>query len=600
VIRYKFSNKNQPVLNFLNSVGGEFRKSWEDGYCFELPSGYCSEIIYNPQLTTVSEDSIEEPEKSTSIVPIKSNSSLINRIANQLYDIEKISQAIESQKKVYQNEQQKFIVPKTDTEKQLANLWIKLLRLEKVGIKDNFFDLGGNSLIAVQLMSRIRETFQVDLPISELLTVTTVELLALSIKAIQRGEEKNCQEHSLIDLNTEVQLDQSITPNTSWEPKQLSQVEAIFLTGATGFLGAFLLRELLQQTDALIYCLVRSSNPETGRDKIKKNLDKYQIWSEEFNSRIIPIPGDLSLPFLGLSKQEFQNLSSKVEIIYHNGALVNLTYPYSQHKAANVLGTTEVLRLATQTKVKPVHFVYTVAVFDSEDYLINQPSLIRETQTLPDSNSVHGGYSQSKWVAEKLVRTAQSRGVPVCIYRPGVVTGDSQTGVWNTDDANCRILRGIIQLGKTPNLNSIIEMGPVDYVAKALVYLSGKQTSFGKAFHLVNPQPISSDNLTKWIENYGYYLQKIDYNQWQQELINQSGFDNSNPLTAMIPLFFEKVPGGRTLFEAKSKRPVFDCESTLDGLADSDITCPSVKNLLSIYFSYLIDGGFLEKPLVKS
>jgi len=113
-------------------------------------------------------------------------------------------------------------------------------------------------------------------------------------------------------------------------------------------------------------------------------------------------------------------LASELDLIYHSGAFVNLIYPYTALRATNVLGTQEVLRLATQVKVTPVHFISTrcisiIALFGNE--------VIPEQDALEHSEGLYDGYAQSKWVAEKLMMTARSRGIPVCIYRLGMITG---------------------------------------------------------------------------------------------------------------------------------------------------------------------------------
>ncbi len=172
---------------------------------------------------------------------------------------------------------------------------------------------------------------------------------------------------SVLDLGAEAVLDPTIHPGAA-SNVAIGEPKNIFITGGTGFLGAFIIRELLQETNADIYCLVRAANAEEGKSKLKKNLEQYAIWQEEFTSRIIPIVGDLSQPLLGIGSEQFQILAANIDTIYHSAALLNYVFPYSALKAANVLGTQEVLRLACQIKVKPVHYVSSVAVFESTAY----------------------------------------------------------------------------------------------------------------------------------------------------------------------------------------------------------------------------------------
>jgi thioester reductase-like protein len=394
---------------------------------------------------------------------------------------------------------------------------------------------------------------------------------------------------SRIALDNEAVLDPTIRPNNV--PFELkTQPTAIFLTGVTGFFGAFLLSELLQQTEADIYCLVRSPNITEGKQKIQSTLQSYLLWNEHLSSRIIPVVGDLSEPLLGLSEREFLALAEQLDVIYHNGALVNFTYPYSALKAANVLGTEEILRLAAKIKLKPVHFISTTSVFSASES--DEIRVVREVDEIDNSELIHDGYSQSKWVAEKLVAIAASRGIPVSIYRPGRISGHSKTGICNTNDHTFRTIKGCIQLGYAPNLDAMVNLTPVDYVSQAIAHLSKQQSSLGKAFHLVNPHSVHWNELVNWIRSMGYPLKQISYSSWQTEMLNIA---ENNPENALYPLastFSENASDRNTKATLQ-----FDCQNTLNGLLETSITCPPVNTqLISTYFAYLIRSGFLNAP----
>src|SRR5262249_17938267 len=130
------------------------------------------------------------------------------------------------------------------------------------------------------------------------------------------------------EMNAEAVLDPAINPQTI-PVERVSTPHSIFLTGSSGFVGAFLLRELLKQTEAHIYCLVRAADSEEGRKRIRRNLESYLLWDANLSSRIIPVVGDLAQPLFGLSTQEFSALAEQIDVIYHCGALVKWTYPYS-------------------------------------------------------------------------------------------------------------------------------------------------------------------------------------------------------------------------------------------------------------------------------
>ncbi len=490
-----------------------------------------------------------------------------------------------------------FVAPRTLIESQLATIWTQVLGIEPIGINDNFFDLGGHSLLTVGMLFQVKEIFHVDLPLLSLFQAPTIARLAQEIAQFLDLENSptTTRNISCVDLEAETVLDPAICAATP-TPEPIKEPQRVFLTGATGYIGAFLLHELLQQTEASIYCLVRASTPASGKQKICRNLEHYLGFLEpKLSSRIIPVIGDLSQPLLGLTEQQFRNLAREIDGIYHNGAFVNLIYPYVALRAANVSGTQEVLRLASQIKTKPVHFISTLDVFLSSAYA--QMKVIKEQDELAYCQKLTNGYAQSKWVAEKLVMAAGERGIPISIYRLGMVAGHSQTGVSKTDDLICRMIKSFIQLGCTPRLDLLINLTPVDYVSRAIVHLSRQEASIGKTFHLINPQSLPLRQLIKEIKSFGYSMEQIAYDQWQTALLNTNSQENT--LSPLLSLFTQKSSTEPLTYIEKMwlGAQLFDRQNTIDGLIDTAINCPVVdSSLLQKYLSYFVDSGFLKTP----
>ncbi len=479
----------------------------------------------------------------------------------------------------------------------LQNEVAKSLKLSQLpDSQQGLFDLGMDSIVAIELVNSIQSQLQIELPIADFLQSSNIDALAMLLLKQFNPDRSTLEVNAnVLDLNQEAVLDDSIYPETAYtEP---APINSILLTGATGFLGAFLVKELLNQTEADIYCLVRAEDAESGKKKIQDNLKYYSLWEEERSSRIIPIIGNLSQPKLGLSTEQFEQLARKIDVIYHNGAVLNFVYPYSALKPTNVLGTQEILRLACQFKVKPLHYVSTDAVFDSSGYYDKE---VTESEPIIHTEGIDLGYTQTKWVAEKLVTIARTRGLPVSIYRPPLIAGDSRIGFWNTDDFTCRFLKGCIQMGSMPNMNCAITIVPVDYVSQAIVYLSQQQESLGKSFHLNNPHYSSWNQVANWIDQFGYPVRQISYEAWEAELIETLG-SKDNALNGLLPFFLRRWSKEQLTFaELGQRRVKLNCQETVASLAGTSIICPPVDSkLLNTYFSHFIESSFLATPKVR-
>ncbi len=137
-----------------------------------------------------------------------------------------------------------------------------------------------------------------------------------------------------------------------------------------------------------------------------------------------------------------------------------------------------------------MHFVSTLSVFLPRSK--SAADVVREEDDPDDVGGLDDGYAQSKWVAERLVMAARARGLPVCIYRPARITGHSQTGLSHTSDFLCRFIKGCIQLGTMPDWDIPMDMAPVDFVSKSIVYLSRQPELVGEGvpYHEYAPSTV--------------------------------------------------------------------------------------------------------------
>jgi amino acid adenylation domain-containing protein/thioester reductase-like protein len=407
--------------------------------------------------------------------------------------------------------------PRSEKEALLARAWEDVLRLDEgeVRSEDDFFDLGGHSLAAAQLSSRVEQGFGVHVSMPLFMEDPTLAGLCDRIETLQR-DGKDVQSQPSEDLRAEAVLDSEIAPQPAAKigTRTLRDAGDVFLTGATGFLGAFLLEGLISSTNARVHCLVRQRGDDDGMESIETNLRRYGLWQTEWRERIVPVAGDLEEPLFGMTDEGFDALAREVDLLIHAAAVVNLVYPYSALKAANVGGTREVLRLACRHGAKPVHHVSTNGIFPPGNGLCEEETDLDElTEARED------GYGQSKWVAEKLVREAAGRELPVCIYRPGNVSGHSESGASNPRDLLGAVIVESTRLGCAPEIEGWhMEITPVDFVAAAILHLASERVAQGGTYHLANPDPPPADEIFDRLEEQGYPLERLPYDEWLQRI----------------------------------------------------------------------------------
>jgi thioester reductase-like protein len=315
----------------------------------------------------------------------------------------------------------------------------------------------------------------------------------------------------------------------------LAMPSMIFITGTTGFVGDFLLEELLRiyPSKCKFVCLVRCERSTNALDRIRKNMLFYQIWKDEYQQRIIALQGDLAKSRFGLDVEIYDSLAHQIDIIFHCGATVNFVLPYNQLYGPNVCGTREIIYFSTHhpSSCIPIQYISTISVL-SED--VDKEISIDETSP----NRLLSGYAQSKWVAEKLISKASHVGVPVVIYRLGLICADSRTGACNPHDLYTMLFGGMAKMGCYPEsaihfrLNGLA----VDFTAKSIVYLSGREKDvYGNIYHVMNPNnEIRFEDVIDGMRRCGIELKSVSNDEWKKKMN-----DGSSPVESVGELFSE-------------------------------------------------------------
>ena len=335
----------------------------------------------------------------------------------------------------------------TPTQNEIHDIWRHLLPSPplSIGIDEDFFDMGGHSILATRLIFEIRKAFVVDIPLGLVFERPTIRGLATDVDHLRHADLRldvtngsGSQTTMRTDYAADVDVLSASLPTFRPLPDDFSTKPlTIFLTGATGFLGAFILRDLLSRRVAKVICLVRAKQAEQGLQRLRESGEGRGVWRENWvkTRQVEAVVGDLAEERFGLSKHEWDRIAEEADVVLHNGAVVHWVYQYSKLRASNVLSTVMALRLCATGRPKLFSFVSSTAVFDNQAFLRKSDEHVQgggsgllESDDLECGRTgLDTGYGQSKWVAEKVIMEAGRRGLSGWIVRPGYVMGDSKT-----------------------------------------------------------------------------------------------------------------------------------------------------------------------------
>ncbi|MCV7257569.1 thioester reductase domain-containing protein [Mycobacterium shimoidei] len=304
----------------------------------------------------------------------------------------------------------------------------------------------------------------------------------------------------------------------------------ILFTGATGFLGPFLLSNLLAQTGYTVHALVRATDAGHGLDRIIASLRRAQLWSPELDaevrSRVKVICGNLAEPNLGIGEAAFGELAERIDMIVHNGALVDYVRTYDGLRPANVLGTRDLLRLAMTTHRKAFHLVSSTFIYGWSTLPV-----VGEWDANTEMKGLDFGYSQTKWVAEQLTLAAQQKGLDVRIYRPSLISPTS-AGFGSQEDILVRLTAFMIQHGIAVNALNQVSLLPADLIGEHIVALMGLPAEAGTVFNMTADDYYNLTDVTRILsERYGYRFDYHDIPSFAQEANRRCG-----PRDPLFPL----------------------------------------------------------------
>lgn len=494
----------------------------------------------------------------------------------------------------------------SELQRQIKDIWFDILPNKPVinSLKDSFFDLGGHSILATRMIFQVRKAFNVDLPLGTVFKHPTIEGFSGEIERSKKGETSAVA--AAADYSADAKKLSASLPN--YPPLAKSNgPQAVFVTGCTGFLGSFLIKQFLTYApvDFKVYAHVRAATKEKGLARLVNSLKVYD--NLVALDKLEVVVGDLSKPQFGLPDSEWTQLNQEVSTIVHNGAMVHWGYPYQKLRDSNVISTINVMNMASFGRPKTFNFVSSTSVLDTLHYFELSDKCVSEGKSgILESDSLQGssknlgtGYGQSKWAAEYIIRQAGLKGLTGYIVRPGYITGSSINGSSNTDDFLLRMLKGCVEIGAVPDISNATNAVPVDHVSR--IVLATTVESLVKepgveVAHVTGHPRIALNDYLLSVNHYGYLVKQVAYAQWKT-ILEEYIKNHDSSLYPLLHMVLGDLKNDTLAPELDDTNTVkaLKYEAQLSGRPLENSAKGLTVKLMGVYISYLVKIGFLPE-----
>ncbi|KLP13113.1 AM-toxin synthetase (AMT) [Fusarium fujikuroi] len=475
----------------------------------------------------------------------------------------------------------------------LKSMWEYILGVSPMKDDDDFMALGATSLQNAALVARIKKQFGRLISMHDLYCHSRFASL---LHFLESDAESIAAPNDADKWIKDVDMVDDIEETPNWEDPDQGK---IFLTGATGFVGAFLLDELLRHPNfKQVACLVRGQTEAEAARRLQANMQKYDLWPDDFalTTKIMVLLGDVTSRDLGLGSAKFDWLANWFSAIFHLAAKINFCDSYHEHYNTNILGTRNMLRLAARGRRKTFRYVSSIDTWGQTGYFLGTKRVLEDEPLGPHIQGVRYdvGYSQSQWTAEEMVRRIRDRGFPIIIYRPGFIIGHSVTGASNPNDLVSRLISSSIKLGAWLKIDLDPAYVTVDYVIKAMLHISRSTKNIGRSYCLVAPNiedSVSVNKTRSLLCQAGYRVELTNYPDWIAQLSEKILPDD--PLAPVMPLLEEKVLGNFTRLELSQHSPIYDSTNAIKALAGSGVHYVTLNpNIIKRYIAFWNKKGF--------
>ncbi len=405
-----------------------------------------------------------------------------------------------------------FSPPSNEVEENLLKAWQKVLKITGIGVKDNLFEYGIDSLTIMRVLVEVLE-YGWNVAMQDFYRYPTIESMADIIMFKNPGAAY--EESPAADQN--ISLQGKTSPVTDYKKRKYKNV---LLTGATGFLGAHILKSLLDGTQADIFCLVRAESMDLAANKLIEKLQFYfgGRYDSLLNNRIIVVNGDITCERFGLDIQGYEELIKKIDTVIHSAAIVKHFGDYSLFEKTNIVGTQRMLEFCISSGAK-LNYISTVSI--SGDFFKQRSDnlIFTENDLFIGQNFDGNVYVKSKFEAEKLIFQYSGNSLNASIFRIGNLTGRYDDGHFQPNISENRfygILNFFIQSGAVSKdiCRLKAEFTPVDICSEAIVKLAELDMDRLSIFHLFNDKKIEIRNIIQVFRFVGCKIDLLDNEQY--------------------------------------------------------------------------------------
>ncbi|WP_310619725.1 non-ribosomal peptide synthetase [Flexibacterium corallicola] len=425
-----------------------------------------------------------------------------------------------------------YSAPRSDVERQLSSIWSQVLGLVRIGVNTNFFKVGGDSIQAIRLVTQINSQFRLQLTVATVFEYPTISKLA---ERLDVGVDEPLRS-GLPLARKDINRIEGFPPPQKGTPETLKDDSTVLLTGATGFLGRYLLRDLLATTNTKVKCLVRGDTPEHARTRLLTALSSVEPkhLSAITLQRIEVINGDFSEPKLNLSDSLWNQLCEETDLILHNGAEVNTVKPYSSLRCPNVISLYNLLSLMTEGRPKKLHFISTMGVFAGI-----ASGKVEETTSLSDHPPMNTGYALSKWVCEQILAQARERGFNVNWHRPGLIIGDSNTGYYDARNSGTAFIQLAKEVRAVPDLPAGIIWINVNRASSMILEAVFEDKEVQMPTHIFEYSAPTAETVVEAARRAGLNLQPVKWKWWYKRVQKQVRKTPNHPATWFVSQFLD-------------------------------------------------------------